>query len=114
MRFDNRFALRDGVQDLRDTVTDIVPYDIFDEQRSQRDTDDRSDEKPPRPSVGNELPFHQLLDEMDEGLQDSGGTCGERSYEKSQEKHQMLLADMTFPPINNSLVPRCFQLFDVV
>ena len=87
MRLDDRLALRDGIEDLRDTVRDIIPYDILDEERSERDTDDWRDKIPPRPTVRYQLLFYQPLNEMDERLQQRGSCGTECTYEEGEQEH---------------------------
>ena len=41
MRLDTALSLRDGIQDLRHPMADIVTHDIFHEQAGQQDTDHR-------------------------------------------------------------------------
>ena len=104
MRLDDRFALRDGIEDLGDTVRDVVAYDVADEEGSQRDTDDRRDEVPPGMSAGDETGLHEPLDEVDEGFEQRGCGCAESTYEEGQQEHQVLLADMAFTPFDDSIV----------
>lgn len=98
MGFDDRLTLRDGIEDLRDTMRDIIPNDILDEQRRQGDTDGRRDEVPPGTPVSYQLAFHQLLNQMNETLEQTRSQRSEQSYEEGEKQHQMLLTDMTFPP----------------
>ena len=104
MRFNDRLTLRDSVEDLCDTVRDIVPHNILDEQRRERDTDSRSDEISPCMAVNDQLTLHEALDEMDEGLKQPCRSRSEHTYDKGEKKHQMLLADMAFPPIDDLIV----------
>ena len=99
MRFDDGFTLRDSVQDFCDTVRYIVPHDVFDEQCRQRDTDYRRDEIPPCMTSGYQLLLHKALNEMNKVFQDSRSRSREHTYEEGQEQHEVLLADVTFPPI---------------
>ena len=99
MRLDDGFALGDGVEDFRNTMRDIVPHDIFDKQRRQRDTDHRRDEIPPGAFVGNQLLLYETLDEMDERFQEGGRQRGERADEERENNHQILLADIVFSPL---------------
>jgi hypothetical protein len=47
MQLDDGFALRDGVQNLGDTVRNVVFHYVFDEQSGYRDTYHWSDEIQP-------------------------------------------------------------------
>ncbi len=66
MRLDDRLALRNSVENLCNTMGDIIPHDILDKQRRECDTNDWSDKVPPGAAVRNQLLFYQPLDEMDE------------------------------------------------
>ena len=104
MGFDDRFALRDSVEDLGDTMRDVIPYDILDEQRGEGDTDDRGDEVPPGVTADDQLFLNEALNKMNEGLEDSRCGSGERTYEEREEEHEVLLAHMAFPPFDQSIV----------
>lgn len=82
MRFDDRFALRDSVEDFRDTVRYIVPHHVFDEQGRQRDTDDRRDEVPPCMAAGDQMVLYEPLDKVDEGFQQRCRCGRESTYEE--------------------------------
>ena len=69
MRLDDRLTLRDRIEDLRDTVRDIIPYDILDEKSRQGDTDDRRDEIPPGMLAGYQMGLNNPLDKMNKRLQ---------------------------------------------
>ena len=82
MGLDDRFALRDSVEDLGDTVRDIVPHDVFDEQSGERDTDDRGDEVPPCMTAGNQVLLHKPLDQVDERFEQRCSGSREHTYEE--------------------------------
>ena len=106
MCLDDRFALRDGVQDFRDTMGDVVTNDIFDKQGRQRDTDNRRDEVPPGPFIRDQLLLYKPLYQVDKRFQQGRCGCGKRSYEEREKQYQMLLAEMAFPPLDYSIVPQ--------
>ena len=75
MCLDDRFALRDGVQDFRDTMGDVVTDDIFDKQGRERNTDNRRDEVPPSALIRNQLLLYEPLYQMDKRFQQSRCGC---------------------------------------
>ena len=104
MCFDDGFALRDGIEDLRDTVRNIVADHIFDENRREGNTDHRRNEVPPGMLIGDQLLLNEPLNEVDKRFEDRRRHGGEHAHEEREQQHQMLLGDMAFTPFDHSIV----------
>ena len=90
MQFDDGFALRDGIEDLGDTVRDIVFHDELNKQSRQGDTNHRSDEIPPV-VLRNEMMLHQMLDAVDHHLEQLCGTGCQCAHKKTQDQDEVFL-----------------------
>ncbi len=98
MRLDTALSLRDGIQDLRHPMADIVTHDIFHEQAGQQDTDHRIKQIEIVHAISTEITRQYMLYEMDQLFQyDSGRSCA-NSHDKADNKDKMLLLDALFPP----------------
>ena len=103
MQFDDGFALRNGIENLGDTVRYVVLDNVFHKESRQCDTNHWSNEIPPM-VLRNELVLNEMLNAMNHELQQLRCTRCQRSHEKTQDKNEVFLWDMLLTPSNKSVV----------
>ena len=97
MNLNDGFALRNGVENLGDTVRDVVLDNVFDKEPCEGDTNHRGDEIPPV-VLGDELVFHEMLDSVNHELEQLCCARRQRSHKETQNEDEVLLWDMLLTP----------------
>ena len=76
MKLENTFALRNGIQNTGDPMTDIVLYNATNKKRSKQNTDGGENKVPVIYVVTAKTLGKQVLDKMDGGFKEkSGNRC---------------------------------------
>ena len=103
MNLDDGFALRNGVENLGDTVRDVIFDNVFDKESSEGDTNHWGDEIPPV-VLRNELVLNEMLDTVNHELEQQCCTRRQGAHKETQYEDEVLLWDMLLAPSNEAVV----------
>ena len=101
-----RAVRRDGIEDARDAVRDIVLDNVAHEERGQVDTDDGIDQVEPVVGVSLEVTRQQCHDLVDESMEHEGRHRRQQTYQERQDKQKHLVAHVLHAPLVQPLYPR--------
>ena len=103
MNLNDGFALRDGVENLGDTMRDVVFNNVLDKETCKSDTNHRGDKIPPM-VLRNQLILNKMLNAVNHELEQLRSTRCQRSHKKTQNQDEVLLWDMLLTPSNEAVV----------
>lgn len=88
----------DSIENARDTMRDIVPYDIPDEKRRQPYSYNGEDEIEPVERTYVKLRSQQMLDKMNGRMKNIGSDCSKHTHKESKNKSKLPVRDILQPP----------------
>ena len=103
MNLNDGFALRNRVENLGDTVRDVILDNVFDKESSEGDTNHWGDEIPPV-VLRNELVLNEMLDAVNHELEQLCCTRRQGAHKETQNQDKVLLWDMLLAPSNEAVV----------
>ena len=89
---DARIAARHGVEHARDALRNIVPDDVFDEQRRQNDADGGVDQEQDVGAVHRKPVGQSVFDAVQQHLEQIGAHSGEHADDHGQKHHDLAVA----------------------
>ena len=98
MRLDYRFALRDSVKDLGDTVADIIADDVPHKHSCQSYADGRCNQEPPRMLSVDQIGIDQPVKHAYQRLENKTGKSREHAHEETEQQYQLFLGHMRLAP----------------
>ena len=103
MNLNDGFALRNGVENLGDTVRDVILDNVFDKESSEGDTNHWGDEIPPV-VLRNQLILNKMLNAVNHELEQLCCTRRQGAHKETQYEDEVLLWDMLLAPSNKAIV----------
>ena len=107
---DTALPARNGVQNLRHTMTDVVPHNATDEQPRKENTDDRIHQVHPVRTGYIKVVGQEFLDPFYQMLQQACRQCRQDTHHKAQYQNELLQVDPLLAPFVEAL-QKTFLLF---
>ena len=98
MNLDETLLARDGIEDLRDAMADVITNDIADEQARQEYAYDRIDQIEPVGARDGEMMGQQVLNLMDEPFQQQARQSREDTNDQGKRQHEPVALKMRTLP----------------
>lgn len=98
MRLDAALPLGNGIEYLRHTVSDIIPYDLFYKQTVKQETDHRIKQIQVIRPILIKIAGQKMLYKMDDRLQDNSCCRRTDTDQETDDQYEMLLLYMLVPP----------------
>ena len=98
MWFDAALLAGNSKENLGNTMTDVVSYNILYEEHRQPNADDGIDKVEPVGTRHNKLMRQQMLYLPDEPLQQQTSKGSKDTDEEADEQHKVLVGQMPAPP----------------
>ena len=98
VHLDDGLALRDGVEDLGDTVADVIAHNVSHIATCDEDAQHWIEQVEVVGTVDIEVEGQQMLEMMDQPLQDEGGCGSGQSGEEGEDEHELLAGEMLLSP----------------
>ena len=98
MTLDAALPAGDGIQDFRNPMTDVIPYNITDKKTGQQNTNDWIYQIQPVGTGRIKILRQEMLDIFNQELQQASGQSGQDTHHKTEYQDKMLILYLLFTP----------------